>query len=225
MKPDPREQPSYTIAEAACYLDVPAATVRRWSSPRASQPPLIVPPPRSAPRSVLLSFFNLVELHVLAAISRGHIVSLPKVRSALDCRRRELAPEDPHPLLSRVMAADGRELFARRYGELLGLDRAGQASLEGALDAALRRVDRDDRGLPARLYLFASGGMEDARMPIVVEPGLSAGRPAINGTGLVAEIIAERRRAGESIRELARDYGRPPEEIEAAVRFRSGLAA
>lgn len=225
MKPDPREQPSYTIAEAARCLGLPAATVRRWSSPRASRPPLIVPPPRSAPRPVLLSFFNLVELHVLAAIRRGHIVSLPKVRSALDCRRRELAPEDSHPLLSRVMAADGRQLFARRYGELLGLDRGGQASLGGALDAALRRVDRDDRGLPAKLYPFASGGMEDARMPIVVEPGLSAGRPVINGTGLVAEIVAERRRAGESIRELARDYGRPSEEVEAAVRFRSDLAA
>lgn len=225
MKPDPREQPAYTIPEAARWLEVPASTLRGWSAGKPPHAPLIVLPPRAAPRPALLSFFNLAELHVLAAIRRGCVVSLPKIRRALDCARRERAPEESRPLLSRELAAGGLGGFARGYGELLGLDRGGRAFLKGALDAALRRLDRDDRGLPARLYPFASGGTEDAPRPIVIEPGLSAGRPVISGTGLAAEIVAERRRAGESVRALARDYGRPPEEIEAAVRFRPGLAA
>ena len=109
------------------------------------------------------------------------------------------------------------EPFAERYGELAGIGREERASLRVALRAALQRVERDARGLPAKLYPFAGGGTGEEAARISIEPGLSAGRPVIDGTGLVVEIIAERLRAGESIGELARDYGRPAEEIAAAV--------
>ncbi len=40
----------------------------------------------------------------------------------------------------------------------------------------------------------------------------------ISGTGLATEVIAERYKAGESIKSLANDYGRDSEEIEEAIR-------
>ena len=67
-KPDRRELPAYTIAEAAHYLSVPQATVRYWAKGQDHHLPLI-DVPNGTP--TLLSFLNLVELHVLAAPSRS----------------------------------------------------------------------------------------------------------------------------------------------------------
>ena len=69
---DPREFPAYTISEAAHYLCVPAATIRYWSVGRGDYAPLI-----GVPKHVptLLSFLNLTELHVLAAIRREHMAN------------------------------------------------------------------------------------------------------------------------------------------------------
>jgi Protein of unknown function (DUF433) len=47
---------------------------------------------------------------------------------------------------------------------------------------------------------------------------LRFGRPVIAGTGVATEVIADCYNAGESIQELARDYGRPAEEVEEAIR-------
>lgn len=228
MKLDPREQPSYTIPEAARYLSIPASAIRHWSADGHSSPPLIVLPPRSEKRPALLSFFNLVELHVLAAIRRRHAVSMPKVREAVNSLKREfeLSMEDKrHPLLSHAMAADGLDLFVEKYGALININRGGQIILKGMLNAALQRIDRDDRKIPVRLYPFTHSKTESAPALIAIESGLSAGRPVINGTGLAAEIIAERYKAGESIRELANDYGVSRKEVEEAVRCQMPAAA
>ena len=45
-----------------------------------------------------------------------------------------------------------------------------------------------------------------------------AGRPVIAGTGLATQVIFERYKAGESVRELAYDYERSDAEIEEAIR-------
>jgi len=84
-RPDPRELPAYTVREAAHYLLVPAPTVRYWSVGRDLWLPLIDVP---AHDPVLLSFINLVELHVLASIRREHRVTVPKVREAIDWLRQ-----------------------------------------------------------------------------------------------------------------------------------------
>ena len=227
-KLDLREQPSYTIPEAARYLSIPVSTVRYWSVGRSSYPPLIALPPRLEKRPALLSFFNLVELHVLATIRREHTVSMPKVRRAIDFLKRKfrLSPEEKkHPLLSHEMATDGLDLFVEKYGELINISQDGQIVLKDVLNAALRRIRRDDYQLPIKLYPFTHSKIENSPKLIVIEPGLSAGRPVINGTGLVTDIIAERYKAGESIRELAHDYSRPPKEIEEAVRYQMPTAA
>ena len=77
---DPRELPAYTISEAAHYLAVPAATIRYWSVGRDDYAPLIEVP---AHVPTLLSFLNLTELHVLAAIRRKHEVKMPSIRRAI----------------------------------------------------------------------------------------------------------------------------------------------
>ena len=79
---NPVELPAYTIPEVARVIRVPQATVRSWvlgrgyttqRGPQRSDAIIEI----SDPAQRLLSFQNLVELHVLSAFRRDHGVRLP----------------------------------------------------------------------------------------------------------------------------------------------------
>ena len=221
---DPREQPAYTLSEAAHYLVLPTSTVRSWSVGGGSYAPLIE---AAAHSPALLSFLNLAELHVLAAIRRTHLVAMGKVRGAIQylVGHARSGRDRAHPLISREMETDGLDLFVRECGQLVNISEAGQLAMREVLDQALRRIDRDPTGVPIRLYPYTRTATDNAPALVVVDPSLSAGRPVIAGTGLATGLIAERYKAGESVRELARDYERSEKEIEEAIRCELPAAA
>ena len=78
---DPRDLPMDTLAEVAKYTGVLKATLRTWVLGRPYpteggvrfSPPIIVRPDEG---QLMLSFINLVEAHVLAAIRKQHQVPL-----------------------------------------------------------------------------------------------------------------------------------------------------
>ena len=221
---DPRELPAYTISEAARYLTVPAATIRYWSVGRHDYAPLIAVP---AHAPTLLSFLNLTELHVLAAIRREHEVKMPSVRRAIQylAANARRATDRRHPLLSRDLETDGLDLFIEQYGQLINISRKGQTAMREIISAALRRIVRDPAGVPIKLYPFTRSAIDETPTVIVIDPTLSAGRPVIAGTGLATQLIAERYKAGESISDLVHDYERGHEEIEEAIRCELQAAA
>jgi hypothetical protein len=107
------------VAEAAHYLRMPEATLRSWVVGRLY--PAAGASKRSRPLIHLddpnwqyLSFINLVEAHVLAAIRRRHGVMLPKVRRALDYVQRQFRLD--RPLINQAFQTDGLDLFVERYG-------------------------------------------------------------------------------------------------------------
>ena len=203
---------------------LPTSTVRSWSVGGAEYAPLIEAACRSP---ALLSFLNLAELHVLAAIRRTHLVAMGKVRVALQylVKHARSKRDRIHPLISRKMETDGLDLFVRESGLLVNISEAGQLAMRDVLDQALRRIDRDPTGVPIRLYPFTRAATENAPTLVVVDPSLSAGRPVIAGTGLATGLIAERYKAGESVHDLARDYDRSEGEIEEAIRCELPAAA
>jgi len=216
---DPRECPAYTLLEAAHYLIVPNATIRYWSVGRDGSAPLIrIPEPQKSP--TLLSFFNLVELHILAAIRREHKVKMASIRKALQYLGRKA--QDPqakrYPLISHELETDGLDLFIERYGQLINISQEGQMTMREVIDAALQRIERDANGIPIKLYPFTQSSTDGAPSLVSIDPRISAGRPVITGTGLSTQIIAERYKAGESVNDLAQDYERDDAEIEEAIR-------
>jgi uncharacterized protein (DUF433 family) len=54
---------------------------------------------------------------------------------------------------------------------------------------------------------------------------VSFGRPVLAGTGIPTAVIAERYKAGESMDDLADDYGRRRLEIEEAIRCELSVEA
>jgi uncharacterized protein (DUF433 family) len=225
---DVREAPVYTALEASRYLHLPPSTVRAWAfgqrygkgSAAGAFQPVIKPADRETRR---LSFLNLIELLVLAAIRRKHAVSLPQVRRALRFLERRFP--SPHPLADHQFQTNGAELFVEKFGEILNVSRDGQVEMRELLHAYLRCVERDDRGVPVKLYLPSLKPSSVERGVIVIDPRISFGRPVLDGTGIRAEIIVDRFRAGEPIDSLAQDYGRSREEIEAVVRSELAAAA
>ena len=219
---DPRELPAYTISEAAHYLTIPASTVRYWSVGEGDNKPLIKV--RNSYSPTLLSFLNLVELHVLAAIRRKHVVTMSKVRKAIDYLVKN-ALNVPHPLISHKLETDGLDLFIDKYEQLINISQGGQTAMREIISAALSRIDRDSEGIPTKFYPFTRTAINDAPAMVVIDPKLSAGRPVIAGTGLATQLIAERYKAGESVSQLAQDYERGNAEIEEAIRCELQAAA
>jgi len=223
---DPRRFPAYTIVDAAHYLRMPPGTLRSWVAGRLypvggrakRSRPLI---DLDDPNRLYLSFLNLVEAHVLAAIRRRHHVKLPKVRSALDYVRRQFHLE--RPLLDQGFQTDGLDLFVERYGELINASRHGQHAMKEIIGVYLKRIERDAAGLPIKLYPFTRDSeakdvpAADPRV-VVMNPVISFGRPVITGTGINVSSIYERYRAGDSVADLALDYRLEISAIEEAIR-------
>ena len=223
-KNDPRELPAYTITEVAHYLSVPPATIRYWSVGRDGYESLIEVPEHTP---TLLSFLNLTELHVLAAVRRTHQVKMPSIRQAIDylVRIANNSVDKRHPLISRALETDGLDLFIQENGQIINISKSGQIAIREIISGALNRIDRDPAGIPIKLFPYTRSDFQRSPAKVIIDPTISAGRPVLAGTGLTTELIAERYKAGESISDLAKDYERTEEDIEEAIRCELPAAA
>jgi uncharacterized protein (DUF433 family) len=166
-----------------------------------------------------LSFLNVVEAHVLAAIRRLHHVSLPTVRDALSYVADKL--QIARPLAAAEFQTNGVHLFVERLGLLVNASRDGQIEFADLMKAHLRRVKRDAHGVPIKLYPFTrrdiSTLVED-QPPVEMDPRIAFGRPVLVGRAVPTAVLADRFKAGDSLNDLARDYETSTSEIEEAIR-------
>ena len=219
---DPRGIPTYGITETARYLKIPLATLRSWVHGRYYPTeagkkffsPVITLPDTHQP---LLSFYNLVEAHVLDAIRRNHNIPLFKVRDALSYL--ENMSHSKHPLADHWFQTNGVDLFIEEYGKLVSVSQQGQLAMRELIQAYLQRIERDPGGSAARLYPFIRKDRPEGPRLVVIDPFISFGKPVLAGTGIPTAVIAERYQAGESMDELAKDYGLKRSQIEEAVRY------
>jgi uncharacterized protein (DUF433 family) len=156
-------------------------------------PAILAPASRRPP---LLSFWNLIEAHVLRALRTEHGVPVHAVRKAL---------------------AVAGKLFLERYGQLVELTASGQLAMWQVLEAHLKRVEWDKWQFPVRLYPFPTVDMLQADRPIAIDPMVAFGRPIVVRRGITTAVIAERVDAGETIDVLAADYDLEPEDIKHAI--------
>lgn len=215
-----RNAPAYTLAEAARYLRLPAATLRSWVVGRqyptteghGDFKPLILPASR---KPAWLSFSNLIEAHVLRSLRTDHGVPVKALRSALSYAERSLGIE--RLLLRPELRTGAGRLFLDRYGELIELTASGQLAMRRLFDEHLKRVEWDSSRFPVRLYPFVSAAAPSAERSIVIDPRISFGRPVVLRRGISTAAIAERVDAGESVEEIAADYDLEQLEVEQAV--------
>jgi len=215
------EIPSYGFMEAAHYLRIPRSRLKSWfegSSFGSRGKTEWFKPIFQLPKSnkKLLSFMNLLEVHVLVGLRNYHKFSLQHVRRVIIYVKKRYPSN--HPLINNKFQTDGVNLFVARYGELINASHSGQREMKILLQANLSRIDRDNKGLPTRLNLYIR--KQDLNEPniVVIDPKISFGRPSLRGTNIPTAVIGDRYKAGETIKELAADYGKTAIEIEEAIR-------
>lgn len=226
--------PTYTIADASRYLRIPQATVRSWTAGRSVKPsarrtpgnqPVILP---AATAGARLSFLNLAELYVLDTLRRQYRLKLPEIRRAVAYLRRHF--ETDWPLAQQAMLTDGRSLFVElalgdKEPAIVNASRNGQLEMRDIVALYLKRIDWDENGVASRLYpLVGRRGVPSDSKAVVIDPRIAFGRPAVASIGVPAATIADRFAGGESIEELAEDYGAAPTDIQEAIRFALPLA-
>lgn len=218
---DLRDQPAYTLSDAARYLKLPSATLRSWvigrqypAAGRTAHFSPLIQPANKAP--IQLSFYNLIESHVLRSLRTEHGVAIKEVRVAVRYAESNLGIE--RLLLSNDLRTHAGEVFLEKYGELLNLSASGQLAMRRLLTEHLKRVEWDGRKFPIRLYPFTPADVSPER-PIAIDPRIAFGRPVVIRARVSTTTIAERLDAGESVGDLADDYGLSQAEIEEAVLY------
>lgn len=219
---DIRNQPAYGPAEAARYLRLPAATLRTWLVGRdypkgdahAKFHPLISPAHRDP---LQLSFYNLIEAHVLRALRTEHGVALAELRKAIAYAEKKLNLQ--RLLLSPELRTHAGQVFLDRYVELINLSKSGQLAMRKMFESHLQRVEWDRWSFPVRLYPYADATARGGERPIAIDPTIAFGRPIVRRAGISTAAIADRLDAGETVDALAEDYDLSREEIEQAVLY------
>lgn len=231
------EVPLYTAADAARIVAVPPSTLASWfkgyvrrfddrddvvGAPVISR---IEPGHRLEPS---ITFVGLAEALVLAAVRRSG-VPMQRVRPALIELQRELGVE--HALASRKLYTDGAELLydyaeerassaEGRSARELVVVRSGQRVFTDVVAAYLQRIEY---GADGYATLIRVPGYE--RAAVVVDPERSFGAPIFERGGARLDDVLERFWAGESLDELADEFGVPTEHLEDVLRAASRPAA
>ena len=220
---DPRKVPFYTVPEVAAYVRVPTSTVRSWTKGMSTGAQRKRFQPVIPVRGDLLTFWDLVQVHVLASITREHGVRLPNVRTALAYVKRKM--DVRRPLLEQEFETDGVSLFVERLGHLLNVSQDGQLGMRAMFEASLRRIDRDPCGLPIRLFPWTMTPRDVGEPRVIaVDPRLAFGRPTIKDTAIQISVLADRFRAGDAPKRLAREFDLTSTQVEAALRWEMSVA-
>jgi uncharacterized protein (DUF433 family) len=217
----PADVPAYTAGMVAAYLHVANATVRYWAFGDVGHPPILHVADTDAR---MLSFNDLTEVHVLKAVTKTHQVPLQEVRQFVEYLRHHF--DSPRPLLDERMLTDGKRLYVEKFGTVIQTSKsaAGQMAITVVWESYLKRIRRDDHGVPLRLHPFTRTRLEDPQL-VMIDPRTQFGRPCITDTGVPTAVVAERFKAGESTESIAEDYGRSRIEIEEALRYETELRA
>ena len=230
--------PIYTMAEAARYLVLSPTTFTSWvrgykrafrDRPPVAGAPLVtglVPEFRGGPS---VPFVGLAEGMFLAALRRAGM-PLQRIRPALELIRSELGVE--HALASRRLYVDGAELLwevrnAHAVGpetrHLIARDlvvlRNGQYVFREVVEKYLNLITYDDE-YARRVHL---PGYEVAE--IVVDPDVNFGEPYFARIGTPLATVHRMLRAGETITDVADDFGIPVEHVTEVAQRDDVLAA
>jgi uncharacterized protein (DUF433 family) len=216
----------FTVAEAAGWLTVPRSTFHGWVHGYEHRPPRAARVVAGSPIVLSLAaargqpavpFLGLVEGLVLNAFRRAG-VPLQRIRPALDRLDQELGLR--HALASDRLTTDGVEVLydygavldPEGIGELVTV-RSGQRVFAPVVSDYLRRIRYASDHWAQQVEL---PGYAVAR--VVVDLDVAHGSPVLEPARIPVEDILHRWIAGDSLAELADDFGLDGAELEDLIR-------
>jgi uncharacterized protein (DUF433 family) len=213
----------FTLRETASYLGVPKSTIHDWARPAGASRPLITCFPRRGTQATV-PFIGFAEAYVLSAFRRAG-VPLQRIRPAVDALSTTIGIE--HALASKRLYTDGAEVLfdyatERDEHDLLELVvvRTGQHQFSEVVRDYLKRITYGNDGWASRLRLPSY-----QRAEVVVDPKIAFGLPLVVHGGARVEDLVGRFNAGDSLADIADDFGVPADEVEDVIRGATRAAA
>lgn len=209
--------PRYRIGESAHLAELPAQTLVRWFNGA-------LPPVGERPMGKAVSYLQLLEA-AFAGASRSFRAPLPRVRKARDALAMAMGTE--FPFAHANFGTDGLRIARESRWETCGLSGLvvkgvdGQDAWPPSVTDRIAQCDYDaERGLATR-WRFCGRGV-----PLIINPGVSGGMPAVEGSGVATWALEGRFRRGESRESLLDDFPSVTAEgLEAALEFERALQA
>jgi uncharacterized protein (DUF433 family) len=212
----------FTLRETSGYLGVPKSTIHEWARPADGRSPLITVFPRHG-REATVPFLGFAEAYVLSAFRRAG-VPLQRIRPAVEVLSREIGID--HALASEHLYTDGAEVlydFAneRSDADLLELVvvRTGQKQFSELVRDYLQRITYGDDGWASQVQLPIYG-----RAHVIVDPDVAFGLPLLTQGGARVEDLVDRFLAGDTISDIADDFGVPGDHVEDVIRVATRTA-
>jgi uncharacterized protein (DUF433 family) len=203
--------PTYQVGEVARYADISPQTGAAWHKvgPRAAAPL------SEKERRAALSYMQLIEVAVVAAARKAG-VSLHRSRATRDYISKTLKSE--FPFCEYRFKTDGKSLWLeydqvegdKGKGKLLRPDHHGQLAW-GEIVGRLKEFEYEDDKFVIRWRVAGSSS------PIIIDPRISFGAPTVDGTP--TRVIAGRWNAGESVDDIAQDFGLQKTQVRKALEF------
>ncbi len=220
---DPRvKRPVFTLREAAGYLGLPNSTLHSWARPAHADPIVTCFPSRG--REATVPFIGFAEAYILSAFRRAG-VPLQRIRPAVAALSKEIGIA--HALASERLYTDGAEVlydYATEHDEeqLSGLTvvRTGQREFAEVVKDYLQRVTYGTDGWASQVRLPAY-----EHTNVIVDPSRAFGMPLVVHGGARVEDLVDRFKAGDSLADIADDFGVPEPEVEDVVRVATRAAA
>jgi uncharacterized protein (DUF433 family) len=198
--------PNYQIGEAAAYAQISPQTVVAWHKIKASML-------THRERRAALSYMQLIEMAVVAAFRKAG-VPMKRIRAAREYAARTLKSEFPFAEYS--FKEEGKHLWLDsgqidvKAGTVVSADQGGQLAWETVI-GRLREFEYEKHGIVLKWHVAGPSS------PIVIDPRVSFGAPAIKGTP--TWVIRGRWDAGESDTDIAEDFGIKKEDVKEALKF------
>lgn len=216
-------RPLFTLRETAAYLGIPKSTVQWWARPPSAKSSLITCFPAQG-RSATVPFIGFAEAFVLSSFRRAG-VPLQRIRPAVEVLAKEIGVE--HALASKSLYTDGAEVL---------FDYATKRGEREVMDLVVVRTQQRQFSEVVKEYLkgiqYGGDGWADAvRLPtyanaeVIVDPKVAFGLPLVVRGGARVEDLVDRFQAGDSVTDIAVDFGVSPIEVEDVIRVATRAAA
>ena len=208
-----------TPTETSQHLQIPRSTLDTWLHGKAAGAPLVhhIDPVRRGQPSV--PFVAVAEAYVLRSL-RDLGLRMTEIREAAAAVRR--AFDTPYGLVSKRIATDGVDIFIDHGLGDLRRARDGQTPIHEVVADYLRYLSwdaGDDFPSSLRLRQYPD------TVPVVIDPRFGHGLPVVASNRVPVKAVTDLWDAGESIDDIAYEYGMAAEEVEELCRAVVRLAA
>jgi uncharacterized protein (DUF433 family) len=220
---DPRiARAVFTLRETAGYLGLPVSTLHSWARPSGGATPIITSFPTRG-KEATVPFMGFAEAYVLSAFRRAG-VPMQRIRPAVRVLASGIGMD--YALASKRLYTDGAEVLydyatSEHDEDLRGLTvvRTGQRQFAEVVRDYLKRITYGDDGWAARLRLPAY-----RHAGVIVDPSQAFGMPLVIHGGARVEDLVDRFVAGDTLADIAEDFGVPESEVEDVVRVATKAA-